>query len=371
MALRSERQAAAYEQVAHEVEKLVTLFYESQQNQQAFMTEAYRLLQAQSREVEEIRDRAYTMEQIMQVLQDILKKLAALADIVKINVNVPDEQQPVPSTEPVPSPYPKPTPGPLPQPKPSPTPGIMGGQPAYASEVAPPYPVPAAEPPIGMAGDMMGMPEGMQTPAEEPEAVPALKPIATGYAEVRFLHASPDAPGVDIYVDGKKAVSNITYENVTHYARVEAGRHRIQVFPAGKTAGAVIDTAANLKPDAHYTVAAAGRLKEIRPVVVEDHRGGTKPGFARLKVVHLSPMGPAVDVTLPTGKVLLGHLTYKEKSPYLQVAPGVRDLDVRLAGKQQVILRAEKLRFEPNTTYTLYVLGHAGERMVPLLLQEG
>jgi hypothetical protein len=300
------------------------------------------------------------MEQIMQVLQDILKKLAALADIVKFNVNVPGELPPAPSTEPG-----------MQSPTPGPTPSLMDGKPAYASEGAPPYPVPVAEQPSGMAGDMMGTQEGMPTPTEEPEAVPALKPVAVGHAEIRFLHASPDAPGVDIYVDGKKAVSNITYENVTHYARIEAGRHRIQVFPAGKTAGAVIDTAANLKPNAHYTVAAAGRLKEIRPVVVEDHHGGTKPGFARLKVVHLSPMGPAVDVTLPTGKVLLGHLTYKEKSPYLQVAPGVRDLDVRMAGKQQVILRAEKLRFEPNTTYTLYVLGHAGERMVPLLLQEG
>jgi hypothetical protein len=64
-------------------------------------------------------------------------------------------------------------------------------------------------------------------------------------------------------------------------------------------------------------------------------------------------------------------LTYKEKSQYLQVAPGVRDLDVRLAGKPEVALRAEKLRFEPNTTYTLYVLGHAGQRLIPLLLQEG
>jgi hypothetical protein len=345
----SERLSAAYEQVAQEVEKLVTLFYESQQNQQAFMTEAYRLLQAQSREVEEIRERAYTTEHIMQVLQDILKKLAALADIVKINVNVPSEQQPAPSSEP----------------------GMEGaGHPAYASEGAPPYPVQPQMTPTEQPSEMSQPGGEMQPPAQEPEAVPALKPIA-GHAEVRFLHASPDAPGVDIYVDGKKAVSNLTYENVTHYASVESGRHRIQVFPTGKTAGALIDTAANLKPGAHYTVAVAGRLKEIRPVVVEDQKGGTKPGFARLKVVHLSPMGPAVDVTLPTGKVLLGHLTYKEKSPYLQVAPGVRDLDVRMAGKQNVLLRAEKLRFEPNTTYTLYVLGHAGQRMVPLLLQEG
>ncbi|ASS76427.1 hypothetical protein CIG75_16660 [Tumebacillus algifaecis] len=194
------------------------------------------------------------------------------------------------------------------------------------------------------------------------EAVPVVKPATppVAKARVRFFHASPDTPGVDIVVDGKKVAEDVDFEGISNYFPLTPGRHRVQVFPYGKQVGALIDTTFNAKPNQSYSIVIADYFKNVRPIIIEDEPKKTKPGFARVKFVHLSPNTPAVDVGLVSGKVLIGHLTYKEKSPYLQVAPGRRDLELRLAGKKDVVLRLPKMRFDPNITYTIYIVGLRG-----------
>jgi hypothetical protein len=234
---------------------------------------------------------------------------------------------------------------------------VPGGQQPFPDVEA----VPASEGPLG------DIPVSEGVGGEE--AVAVLKPVHAQQASVRFLHASPDAQHVDIYVDGKKFATDLAFEGITPYLPIGAGRRRIQVFPARKSAGALVDTVAQLQPHGHYTVGVAGYLRNIRSVVVEDHQKGARPGFARAKIVHLSPNAPAVDVTLPSGKVLIGHLIFKQKSPYFQVTPGTRELQLRVAGKTDIVHRIPNIRFDPNVTYTLYIVGSTGQ-LNTLLLPE-
>jgi hypothetical protein len=72
----------------------------------------------------------------------------------------------------------------------------------------------------------------------------ALVPAASaqGNAFVRVVHASPDAPAVDVYVDGNKALSNVPFFTASDYLPLPAGEHRFQVTPTGQAAdNAVID----------------------------------------------------------------------------------------------------------------------------------
>ncbi|KEO82822.1 DUF4397 domain-containing protein [Tumebacillus flagellatus] len=348
-----ERRDVVTSEVATEVSKLVTLVQESQENQQAFLTEAYRLLQAQAREVEELQNRAISTEAILAKLDEIGKFLAKLAKHVNINVTKVEEQPGTPEMQPG-------------------SPAVPGGQPGgqqmmpglQQPDMMPePQVVPASE--GGPAVDI-SVSEGVVTediPISEgvgEEAVPVVKPVHQPRAQVRFLHASPDAGRVDIYIDHKKYASDVAFQGITPYLPIEAGRHRLQVFPAGKAAGAIIDSTSNFTPGGHYTIAVSGFLRNLRSVVIEDHQKGAKPGYARAKVVHLSPNAPAVDVALPNGKVLLGHLTFKQKSPYFQVTPGTRHLELRAVGKPDVLLRVPPAKFDPNVTYTLYILGMSG-----------
>jgi hypothetical protein len=80
---------------------------------------------------------------------------------------------------------------------------------------------------------------------------------ASGKASVRAWHLSPDAPKVDIWVNGKKTVSGVAYKQASGYLSLNAGTYRIQVAVAG-TRTVVLDARIRVQADRAYTVAALG-----------------------------------------------------------------------------------------------------------------
>ena len=46
---------------------------------------------------------------------------------------------------------------------------------------------------------------------------------------VRLAHLSPDAPPVDICVDGERVLSDVPYRTVSDYLKLGAGDHTVQV----------------------------------------------------------------------------------------------------------------------------------------------
>lgn len=94
---------------------------------------------------------------------------------------------------------------------------------------------------------------------------------ASGNAKVRVIHASPDAPAVDVYVDSTKALSNVPYKAISDYLEVAAGQANIQVFAAGTTTSPVIDATLTLANGTIYTIIAMNQLSAIEPVVLEDN----------------------------------------------------------------------------------------------------
>ena len=79
-----------------------------------------------------------------------------------------------------------------------------------------------------------------------------------GIARVRVVHLSPDAPAVDVAVNGTVAVQGAAYLDFTDYLQVPAGDARITVTPAGATSPVVIDATVPLGANASYTIAATG-----------------------------------------------------------------------------------------------------------------
>ena len=57
----------------------------------------------------------------------------------------------------------------------------------------------------------------------------ALPSTALADGAVRVLHASPDAPAVDVYVNGAKTVSALDRGAITPYLSLAAGRYRYAI----------------------------------------------------------------------------------------------------------------------------------------------
>jgi hypothetical protein len=179
-------------------------------------------------------------------------------------------------------------------------------------------------------------------------------------ARVRVVHASPDAPAVDVWVNGSVAFSDAPFEGITDYASLDAGSYQVQVTPTGATEPVVIDATLDLAGGTDYTVVAVGLLSDIEPLVLVDNNSAPASGKAHVRFVHASPDAPAVDIAVTDGPVLFSDIPFKGVGDYLPVDAGTYDLEARIAGTEDVALSVPGVQLDEGTVYTIFAMGLAG-----------
>ncbi|HET7726443.1 MAG TPA: DUF4397 domain-containing protein [Candidatus Limnocylindrales bacterium] len=186
---------------------------------------------------------------------------------------------------------------------------------------------------------------------------------ASNHAMVRVLHASPDAPAVDVYLDDTpvQALTNVPFGTVSGYLEVPAGAHNVKVYATGDTTTPVIDADVTLAAGAMYTVAATNALASIEAQVIVDAPAASCDG-AQVRVVHLSADAPAVDVATAgaaPADAVVKSLEYPDPTGYLTLPAGSYDLDVRLAGTTTVALAIPDVALAACTSYSVFAVGSA------------
>lgn len=177
-------------------------------------------------------------------------------------------------------------------------------------------------------------------------------------AKVRVAHFSPDAPAVDVYVDGKKKLSNVPYQAMSDYLALPAGSHTFEVRAAGTPATGVpaIKAAPDLAAGKSYTVAAVGKLATITGQVYEDDVTPPAAGKAKVRVIHAAADVPEVDVAVKGGAVLFPKVAFNAATPYTELAAGSYDLEIRAAGTTNVLL-GRPVTVQPGGIYTIAAVG--------------
>ncbi len=177
---------------------------------------------------------------------------------------------------------------------------------------------------------------------------------------VRVVHASPDAPAVDVLVNDGVAFSSAPFKGITNYASLAAGEYQVKVVPTGATTPVVISATLGLEADKDYTVVAVGQLANIEPLVLVDNNSAPAAGKAHVRFVHASPDAPAVDIAVKGGPVLFSNVAFKGVGDYLPVDAATYDLEVRLAGTNTVALEVPGLALNVGAIYTVFAMGLAG-----------
>lgn len=192
--------------------------------------------------------------------------------------------------------------------------------------------------------------------------------VAADSAKVRVLHASPDAPAVDIYVDDTvvDALTNVPFGTISDYLPIPAGDHNVKVYATGTTSDPVIDADVTVSAGASYTVAATGAVASITAQVLEDEPSASCDN-ARVRVVHFSADAPAVDVATagaaPADAVVKG-LEYPDATGYVDLPADTYDLEVRLAGSTTVALPLPDVTIEDCRAYSVFAVGSAADPAV-------
>lgn len=180
-----------------------------------------------------------------------------------------------------------------------------------------------------------------------------------GISGVMFVHASPDAPAVDIRLGLLPAARDLAFGSNTPYRFTLSGQRAIRVNVAG-TSTTVISAAPRLARNTFYTVWAANQVAAIEPVVTVDDLTPPAVGLAHARFVHLSPNAPAVDIAVTGGPVVWGNASFKDATAFTPLPAGTYDLEVRLAGSNTVVLPLPGIRLERGRIYTFYAKGLVG-----------
>ncbi len=176
-------------------------------------------------------------------------------------------------------------------------------------------------------------------------------------ARTMFVHASPDAPAVDILVGSyKKVADGLAFPSNTRYVPVRSGERRVRVNVAG-TSTTVIDAQVPFAARRNYSIFAINKVASIEPLVLDDDLTRPAPGKTHVRFIHLSPDAPAVDVAVQGGPVVFASKSFKGYTPFTPLPAGTYDLEVRVAGTSTVALSLPGVRFKKGRIYTVFAKG--------------
>ncbi|PRY16167.1 uncharacterized protein DUF4397 [Pontibacter ummariensis] len=177
-------------------------------------------------------------------------------------------------------------------------------------------------------------------------------------ANVMVIHASPDAPAVDLYVDNEQVnTAALNYPNNTGYLQLEEGTRNFKVTAAGAGLGSpVINADVPLVEDMNYSIFAVNTLGNIEPLVLEDNLTEPAEGKAHVRLVHLSPDAPNVDVVVQGGPTLFSNIGFKDATAFMPVDAGTYTLEVQPVGTDNTAL-TETLTLEEGMIYTVFAKG--------------
>ncbi|MEM7365304.1 MAG: DUF4397 domain-containing protein [Pseudomonadota bacterium] len=155
---------------------------------------------------------------------------------------------------------------------------------------------------------------------------------------LRALHASPDAPAVNIWVNGTPALTGVDYAAGSGFLPITTST-RVQIeaiIPGGNAI--VIDEARNFDFDTEHTFVAVGNVADPIAgwIISNDSDQPIGPGNIRAQVIHAAPGAPIVDVyvTAPGADLAMASpinvdgFDYQDVTTRLEVPAG--DYQIRI-----------------------------------------
>lgn len=182
-------------------------------------------------------------------------------------------------------------------------------------------------------------------------------------AMVRVLHGSPDAPNVDIYVNGKSVgapLADLAFGELSVYVPLPAGSYDIKVCAVApnETVCPIDLPGTSVEAGKKYTIAAVDVLASITPQLIVDEPS-PKKGEAEVRVVHFSPDTPSVDVLFQDGKPTgIAGLEYPKQTAYTPLPPDTYDLKVCASADNNLCpLDLDPLPLESGKSYSVFAIG--------------
>jgi Domain of unknown function (DUF4397) len=200
---------------------------------------------------------------------------------------------------------------------------------------------------------------------------PPITNTVTLTTSLRALHASPQAPAVDVLVDGTKTVSALNFGNFSDRAAIAEGTRALKINVAG-TSTTVLSATITVAKDAAYTAVAYDTPSSLKALVLKDEVKANPAVGARgyIRIVNLVS---DVQGTLTfTGSSTAGSVgAFGNATPYGENSTGSQSVGVAYSSAGAQSNAAVSFTVEQGNFYTVYAVGSAnstGGKSIRLIL---
>jgi len=211
--------------------------------------------------------------------------------------------------------------------------------------------------------------------AAAPPAHGGAQPLPS--SRLSFLHLSADAPALDVYLDGGRAISSLNFSETSAYIGLSAGAHHLQITGAGRL-DILLSSNIATQPGASYTwvlsglITVADSAAPASPDILfahllqlSDNAGESAEPRPRLRVVNASPGAGGLDVRLDgPGDLLATTLPYGGIGGYALLNDGTYTVDVFRTGVTTPVATIPGVALQTGNAYTL-VLGGLLPNAIP------
>ncbi|MDZ4713368.1 MAG: DUF4397 domain-containing protein [bacterium] len=180
------------------------------------------------------------------------------------------------------------------------------------------------------------------------------------FSYVMIVHASPDAPNVDVIVNNTTVATNVPYLSNSQYLELTPGTNRVRINATG-TSVTVIDTTTFYQENRYYSFFAADSRQSIRPFITTDDL--TSPGStnASIRFVHISPNTGQLDAgAVQKVQAWFPFYNYLQDPIFRPVTGGVYDLQLELAGQPVQVALLPGQTIAAGSVYTMMAVGFTG-----------
>ncbi len=178
-------------------------------------------------------------------------------------------------------------------------------------------------------------------------------------ARLRVVHASADAPNVDVIVDNAVTlVSDLAFPDATPFVPVDPATYNVKVAATGNASAVVIDADLTLDGGVTYDVLAVNELAAIEPLVLtDDYRSVITE--AKVRIIHASPTAQDVDIyvteqgaDITNLEPTLAGVPFKANTGFLSLAAGAYDVTVTPAGSKTPAIGPAPIAINAGGIYT-------------------
>jgi hypothetical protein len=184
-------------------------------------------------------------------------------------------------------------------------------------------------------------------------------------ASVRVVHAAPETARLEVVLEGQSETL-LEYAEVSDRITVESGERQLQLRLAGQTA-ALIDLDTLFESGERYTVLAAGRAGELRPIVLVDDPEPADSARTRIRLVHAAPTAGEVDIYVTEPGTPLSAATpdyasvaFGDVSEYMSVESRTYQVRVTDAGGSAIVIDLPLLVLSSRRVVSIVIMDTMG-----------